>query len=96
MSTVEHEDWQALVDANPDLRRMQPEVESLLINRTEKRRQAFVVPLDVCFELIGIVRRHWQGFSGGPEVHREIDRFFDQLERLARKADQSAGKGIPS
>ena len=85
MSSVEPEDWQALLRANPDVSRLQPDVESLLINRTGGLRQAFVVPLDVCFELIGIVRRHWQGWSGGPDVQSEIDRYFDQLERSAEK-----------
>lgn len=88
MSSVEQVDWRTLLDANPDLSRLRPEVESLLINRTARRRQAFVVPLDVCFELIGIVRRDWNGWSGGPEVHRKIDRFFDQLE-------MSAGERVP-
>ncbi len=83
MSSLEQDAWRSLIDANPDVGRIRPEVESLLINRTANRQQAYIVPLDVCFELIGIVRRDWQGWSGGPEVHREIDRFFEKLELTA-------------
>ena len=88
MSSVEQDDWLALIDANPAVGRLRPEVESLLINRLASRQQAFVVPLDVCFELIGIVRRHWEGWSAGPDLQRAMDGFFDQLEICA-------GKGAP-
>ncbi|NND99861.1 MAG: hypothetical protein HKN47_21280, partial [Pirellulaceae bacterium] len=85
MSQVDGSDWQTLIDANASIARMRTEVETLLINRTANRRQAFIVPLDVCFELVGIVRRHWQGWSGGTDVHREIDAFFERLESSAKE-----------
>ena len=37
-----------------------------------------LVPIDACYELVGLVRKHWTGFSGGAEVWQRIDEFFDR------------------
>ena len=71
--------WETLVGANPVLRDMRPDVETLLVNRVRETREYFLAPIDVCFELVGLIRVHWRGFSGGEEVWREIDRFFARL-----------------
>ncbi len=71
--------WETLVGANPVLRDMRPDVETLLVNRVRETREYFLAPIDVCFELVGLIRIHWRGFSGGEEVWREIDRFFARL-----------------
>ncbi|MGI8889966.1 MAG: DUF5947 family protein [Chthoniobacterales bacterium] len=72
--------WEALVEANSVLRDMQPDVETLLVNRTHDAREYFIAPIDVCFELVGLIRVHWRGFSGGEEVWREINGYFDRLK----------------
>ena len=56
------------------------DVEALLVNR----ERAWVVGIDVCFALVGLVRTHWRGLTGGAEVRRELERFFDALDRKAR------------
>lgn len=73
--------WQALVLANPILNGMQADVETLLINRVGEKREYFIAPIDVCFELVGLIRIHWRGFSGGEDVWREIDGFFARLRQ---------------
>jgi hypothetical protein len=75
--------WEALVADNPMLAQMQPDVEALLVNRTGEHRLYYLAPIDVCFELVGLMRRHWRGLSGGEEVWREIDTFFLRLEQRA-------------
>jgi hypothetical protein len=75
--------WEALVADNPVLARMQPDVEALLVNRTGEHRLYYLAPIDVCFELVGLMRCHWRGLSGGEEVWREIDAFFLRLEQNA-------------
>ena len=40
--------------------------------------------IDVCYELVGLIRMHWRGFTGGAEVWRELDKFFDGLDRRSR------------
>ena len=72
--------WESLVEANPILRELKPDVETLLVNRVKEKREYFIAPIDLCFELVGLIRIHWRGFSGGEEVWREIDRFFSRLQ----------------
>ena len=71
--------WEALVDLSPSLPEMKSDVETLLVNRVHEAREYFLAPIDVCFELVGLIRIHWRGFSGGEEVWREIDAFFNRL-----------------
>jgi hypothetical protein len=75
--------WDALRAGNPALESMQADVEALLINRVRGKRLYFLAPIDVCFELVGLMRKHWRGLSGGEEVWREIDLFFDRVQARA-------------
>jgi len=62
---------------------MRPDVEALLVNRVGSTREYFVVPIDECYRLVGLIRIHWRGLSGGALVWGEIARFFDDLRRKA-------------
>ncbi len=75
--------WNSLVAQNPGLNGMQADVESLLVNRAGKARDYFIAPIDKCFELVGTIRMHWRGFSGGQEVWEKIDSFFSRLKENA-------------
>lgn len=76
--------WEELEASNPVLREMQPDVEALLVNRTRGAREHFLVPVDECYELVGLIRMHWKGLSGGQEVWKEIGRFFERLRGRSR------------
>jgi Family of unknown function (DUF5947) len=84
------EAWEELESANPVLRDMQPDVEALLVNRALGARQYYLVPIDECFRLVGLIRTRWRGFTGGKEVWEEIGRFFGDLERRARSRQAKA------
>jgi Family of unknown function (DUF5947) len=71
--------WETLAANNPALHQMQPDVEALLVNRVGDKRAYFIAPIDKCYELVGTIRAHWKGLSGGEEVWREIDGFFARL-----------------
>ena len=73
--------WESLIAANPMLCGMQHDVEALLVNRVEKTREYFLAPMDICFELVGLIRVHWRGLSGGEELWNEIDAFFARLKK---------------
>ncbi len=62
------------------LAKLSPDVEALLINRMNGAREYFWVPIDECYRLTGLVRKHWRGFSGGEEGWEQIERFFDSAE----------------
>jgi len=77
--------WAEIVAVNPALGRMQPDVTALLVNRVGHARKAspaeyFLVPIDECYKLVGLIRAYWRGLSGGTEVWREISAFFAALK----------------
>ena len=76
---VPEEPWEELSRANPVLRELEPDVEALLVNRVGETRHYARVPIDECFRLSGILRRHWRGMSGGTAVWREIGKFYEAL-----------------
>jgi hypothetical protein len=73
------ESWEMLVEDNSLLRDLRPDVEALLVNRLGERREHYRVGIDKCYELVGLIRTHWRGLSGGPAVWEAIDRFFAGL-----------------
>ena len=80
--------WTDIVEMNPVLNEMQDDVTALLVNRVGHVRGAapaeyYLVPIDECYKLVGLIRTHWRGFSGGTEVWREIGAFFSALKKRA-------------
>jgi len=75
--------WEALVSQNAALQKLQPDVEALLVNRAGKARNYFIAPIDKCYQLVGTIRMHWRGLSGGHEVWDKIESFFSDLEANA-------------
>ena len=62
---------------------------ALLVNRVGHVRGAapaeyYLVPIDECYKLVGLIRTHWRGLSGGTEVWREIGAFFAALKNESR------------
>jgi hypothetical protein len=84
-SLLELANWQELAVGNPVLDDLQPDVESLLVNRVGETRDHYRVSIDRCYELIGLIRVHWRGLSGGREVWEEINAFFERLNTTIRK-----------
>jgi hypothetical protein len=90
--------WAALVGEVPALSSLEPDVEALIVRRrvpspmqgaddvSMSGTDAFVVPIDACYELVGRIRRAWRGFQGGDDVWREIDEFFNRAAERARSA----------
>jgi hypothetical protein len=77
---------QALATLIPPAAALEPEIEALLLHRTaDGDTRAFVVPVDACFELVGLVRRHWRGFDGGDEARAAIEGFLARLEAVAER-----------
>lgn len=76
--------WAALEAHNVALSTMRQDVEALLINRARGAEQYFLVPIDACYRLVGLIRSHWRGLSGGQAVWTEIERFFELLQRCSQ------------
>ncbi|MGI8632442.1 MAG: DUF5947 family protein [Solirubrobacterales bacterium] len=88
-SQLELAAWDTIEAANPVLADMAADTEALLVNRTRDARDHWLVPLDECYSLVGLVRATWKGLGGGTEVWREIDDFFARLRRQAKVAGPS-------
>ena len=77
------EAWNDLVAANPILTTLQPDVEALLVNRLGPTRDTYLAPIDECFKLVGLIRTHWHGLSGGLAVWQQVATFFAALRQRA-------------
>ncbi len=62
---------------------LEQDVEAVLLRRHDDGYSCYLVPIDVCYELVGVVRSRWTGLGGGAEVWREIDAFFAGLDDRA-------------
>ena len=82
-SLLELQAWEDLRARNPVLAELEPDVEALLVNRAQGAREHWLVPVDECYRLVGLIRTRWKGLAGGEEVWAEIERFFDRLRELA-------------
>lgn len=97
-SSLDLEYWNTIVERNPVLKKFEPDVEALLVNRigwgaaspgdfahegVKHPPRYYRAPIDQCFRLVGIIRTHWRGLSGGAEVWQEIDKFFQRLDQQA-------------
>jgi hypothetical protein len=89
------EAWSSIVQNNPELNQLEPDVEALLVNRVGQARgsaaaEYYIVPIDACYKLVGLIRIHWRGLSGGTELWREIGDFFAELRAKARVITEDA------
>ena len=82
------EAWESLAAATPVLTTLAPDVEALLVNRSLGARQHWIVPIDECYELVGLIRTSWRGFTGGSEVWQGIRKRFEELDRRSRPASR--------
>jgi len=84
-SLIDLPSWDELFGSEPELLSLEPEVEALLVNRIGAQATHFVVPIDECYRLVGVIRTKWRGLSGGSEVWRAIADFFTSLEDRATR-----------
>ncbi|MET8849855.1 DUF5947 family protein [Amycolatopsis sp. NPDC004625] len=76
--------WAELAAAHPLLATAEPDVEAIVFRGGERGTDCFLVPVDVCYRLAGVVRRYWTGGDGGPEVHERVGELFAEIEQRAR------------
>ncbi len=78
-SEVDPEVWREVTACHPALEDLAEDVEALLVHRARGAREHWIVPLDDCYRLVALVRAHWKGLGGGPEVWEQVERFFTDL-----------------
>jgi hypothetical protein len=92
-SLLDLDAWHSLVEHNPELGALRAEVEALLIYRINNARRYYIVPIDRCYALAGLLRQQWHGVSGGAAVWESIEGFFDQLQSLVGRPGEARRHG---
>jgi hypothetical protein len=82
-SELHFSDWRALVDLNPILEDLLPDAEALLVNRMADPPQFAIAPIDRAYELVGLIKVHWEGISGGAGVEQAVTDYFARLREAA-------------
>lgn len=77
---VDESDWPEVEALHPAIGAMERDVQALLVNRINGAREYYLVPIDQCYKLTGMIRTHWTGISGGDLLWQELRRFFDRLK----------------
>ena len=76
--------WDRLAAAYPLFGAMAPDVEAIFVNRTELGNEVFLIPIDMCYSLVGELRMRWSGFDGGAEVRTALATFLTGIRKRAR------------
>jgi len=84
--------WDDIVQANPRLSELAPDVEAILVRAQDGVFECFLVPIDACYELVGHLRSGWRGFDGGQEVRQALTDFFDRVQSRSRPAGSAVGE----
>jgi hypothetical protein len=82
-SELHFESWSRMLELNPVLERMEPDIEGLIVNRLAEPPSYVIAPIDRCYALTGTVKASWEGISGGRAVEDAVARFFSGLRAEA-------------
>ena len=89
------EAWDRLAAVYPLLGEMAPDTEAIFVcgaspggrpPQTPPDKggyEIFLIPIDMCYSLVGELRLYWQGFDGGAEAREALARFLAGLRRRA-------------
>jgi hypothetical protein len=73
------EAWDRLAAVYPLLAELTPDTEAIFVRNEE----VFLIPIDMCYSLVGELRLYWQGFDGGAEARAALEKFLAGLRQRA-------------
>jgi hypothetical protein len=82
-SELHFSSWSRMVELNPILADLEPDIEGLIVNRLYEPPAYAIAPIDRCYALTGTIKASWEGISGGFAVNEAVSRFFDDLRTKA-------------
>jgi hypothetical protein len=85
-SELHFSSWSRMLELNPLLVELEPDIEGLIVNRLSDPACYAIAPIDRCYELTGTIKANWEGLSGGPKVREAVSRFFAELQSRALPA----------
>jgi hypothetical protein len=89
------EAWDRLATEYPLLGELAPDTEAIFVHGAspgerppqtppdKSEYEVFLIPIDMCYSLVGELRMYWQGFDGGTEAREALDKFLAGLRRRA-------------
>jgi Family of unknown function (DUF5947) len=92
------EAWDRLAVEYPLLGEMTPDTEAIFVHGASPggrnpdppqtppdkgEYEVFLIPIDMCYSLVGELRMYWQGFDGGAEAREALATFLAGLRRRA-------------
>jgi hypothetical protein len=72
-------EWERLASEYPLLRAPEADLEGIFVSRTDAGIEAYLVPISMCYALVGRVRLAWRGLDGGDEVRLALASFLADL-----------------
>jgi len=79
--------WETVLADNPGLATLAPDTEAVIVRAPGAERavaEAHLVPIDACYELVGLLRQVWRGFDGGQEARARIETWFGKVDSRSR------------
>ncbi len=83
-SELHFSSWSRMVELNPILTNLEPDIEGLIVNRLADPPAYAIAPIDRCYALTGTIKVSWEGISGGSKVREAVSNFFQELRTQAR------------
>jgi len=83
------EAWDRLAVSYPLLAGLAPDTEAIFVHKDE----IFLIPIDMCYSLVGELRLYWQGFDGGAEARAALETFLAGLRQRAVALTPAAREG---
>ncbi|MFJ1578625.1 DUF5947 family protein [Streptomyces sp. NPDC088182] len=95
-SELDPDTWRDVLGHSRLAALLRPDTEALLIRREREAEglgtgECYLVPVDACYELVGRMRLHWQGFDGGAEARADLADFFARVRAAARPPAEEDG-----
>jgi hypothetical protein len=90
-STLAEGVWEALADGCDAARDLQPDTEAILVRDGPDGMECYLVPIDRCYSLVGLLRTRWRGFDGGQDAHDALAGYFAQLQAQASSVRVGVG-----
>jgi hypothetical protein len=90
-SLLDLDSWERLRVAHPLLAAPAADVEAIYVTPLASRLEAFLVPIDACYHLVGEVRLRWRGLDGGDGVRHALSAFAEDLRTRSRPLPASGG-----
>ncbi len=78
-SELHFSSWSRMVELNPALADLEPDIEALIVNRLSDPPGYVIAPIDRCYALTGAIKASWEGLSGGDRVQEAVSEFFAAL-----------------